>query len=294
MSETPKIDEISGVETTGHEWDGISELNTPIPRWWLWTFIVSCIWGFGYMIVMPSVPYPTSEGWDYTKGTIGYSQRDVVSKEVAANEAALKVYRDQIAEKSFEEVLADPELSQVALAGGKSAFGDNCAPCYGSGGQGFTGFPNLGDDDWIWGGTLEEIVITVEHGIRWEEDYDTRLGDMPAFVTDEMISEAEAADVTEFVLSISGQPHDTTGAARGAPVFEDQCSACHGEAGTGEPLMGAPDLTDAIWLYGSARETVLETISKGQAGVMPAWTSRLSPGEIKEVAIYVHALGGGE
>jgi cytochrome c oxidase cbb3-type subunit 3 len=294
MSKTPKIDEISGVETTGHEWDGISELNTPIPRWWLWTFVVTCIWGFGYMVVMPAVPYPSSDGWDYTKGMIGYSQRDIVGKEIAANEAALNVYRDQIAEKSFEEVLADPELAQVALAGGRSVFGDNCAPCHGSGGQGFTGFPNLGDDDWIWGGTLEEIVTTVEHGIRWEDDYDTRLGDMPAFVVDEMISEHEAADAAEYVLSISGQSHDPGSAARGVQVFADQCAACHGEAGTGEPLMGAPDLTDAIWLFGAGRDTILETISKGRAGVMPAWTTRLSQGEIKEVAIYVHSLGGGE
>lgn len=294
MSDDPKVDEFTGVETTGHEWDGIRELNNPLPRWWLWSFVISCVWGLGYMIVMPSTPYPTSDGWDYTKGTIGYSQREIVGNQVADNEAALNVFRDQIEALTYDQIRQSDELSQVALASGASTFGDNCAPCHGSGGQGFTAFPNLNDDEWIWGGTIDDIQATITHGIRWDEDDDTRYGDMPKFVADQMISESEASDVAEFVLNLSGQSAELESSARGGVIFEEQCAMCHGESGEGDRSFGAPNLKDAIWLFGGDRATILDTISNGRGGVMPAWATRLSTGEIKELAIYVHSLGGGE
>ncbi|TNE57537.1 MAG: cytochrome-c oxidase, cbb3-type subunit III [Alphaproteobacteria bacterium] len=294
MSDKPKIDEISGVETTGHSWDGIEELNTPLPKWWVWTFVVSVIWSLGYVILMPAWPFPGANGWEYTKGLLGYSQRVKVTDQIAANEAALNVYRDQIAAQPIEAVQNNDELFQVALASGKSLFGDNCAPCHGSGAQGALGFPNLNDDDWLWGGTLEDIQVTISHGIRWDDDDETRINDMPAFIKDEILTPEEGSAVVEFVLQISDQNHDAAKAAAGATVFADQCAMCHGEGGEGMTMMGAPDLTDAIWLYGGDRDTIMESITNGRRGQMPAWSGRLTEGDIKELAIYVHSLGGGE
>ena len=294
MNDTPEKDELSGVETTGHQWDGIKELNNPLPKWWTWTFAACVVWAFGYWIVMPAIPFPGGDGWSYTKGLIGYSQRDRVMAEMAEIQASRSVYRDQIAELPFADILADPELAQVAEASGAAIFGDNCAPCHGSGGQGFVGFPNLNDDDWLWGGTLEDIQQTITHGVRWEEDEDTRYGDMPGFLVDEMLIEADVADVAEFILSLSQRSQDSFAVQRGAVVFEDNCSSCHGEQAQGDREQGAPDLTDAIWLYGDAPEVIRQTISAGRRGTMPAWASRLDAAEIKEVSIYVHTRGVGE
>lgn len=294
MNDTPEKDELSGVETTGHQWDGIKELNNPLPKWWVWSFAACVVWAIGYWIVMPAIPFPGGDGWSYTKGLIGYSQRDKVMGEMAEIEASRSVYRDQIAELPFADILADPELAQVAEASGAAIFGDNCAPCHGSGGQGFLGFPNLNDDDWLWGGTLEDIQQTITHGVRWDEDEDTRYGDMPRFLIDELLVESDVADVAEFILSLSQRSQDSFAVQRGATVFEDNCSSCHGEEAQGDREQGAPDLTDAIWLYGDAPEVIRQTISAGRRGTMPAWAGRLDAAEIKEVAIYVHTRGVGE
>ncbi len=283
-----------GMETTGHVWDGIEELNTPLPRWWLWTLYACIIWAFGYMIVMPAVPIPTSDGWDYTKGMAGYSQRDVVRGEVAKSEASRAIFESRIAAADLAEIRNDEDLLAVSLAGGAAAFGDNCAPCHGSGAQGFTGFPNLNDDDWIWGGSLDDIYQTIAHGIRWEEDDDTRLSEMPKFGVDEILEPAEISDVVQFVLSLSASEHNAEQAARGAVVFEDQCSACHGESGEGDRAMGAPNLNDALWLYGGDKAAITQTVTEARYGVMPAWQGRLGDATVKELALYVHALGGGE
>lgn len=284
----------SDVETTGHVWDGIEELNTPLPRWWLWVLYICIIWGFGYMIVMPAVPYPGGEGWTYTKGLIGYSQRDVVKGEVARSEASRAIFEDQIATTDLAEIRANEDLLNVSLAGGAAAFGDNCAPCHGSGAQGFTGFPNLNDDDWLWGGSLDDIYATIAHGIRWDQDDETRYSEMPKFKTDEILSDSEIASVVQFVMSISGSEHDAAGASAGAVIYEDQCSFCHGSSGQGDQEQGAPNLTDALWLFGGDEATLTATISEGRYGVMPAWSGRLSDATVKELALYVHSLGGGE
>lgn len=282
------------VETTGHVWDGIEELNTPLPRWWLWVLYVSIIWGIGYMIVMPAVPVPGSDGWTYTKGVIGYSQRDVVRAEVARSEASRAVYEDRIATADLAEIRSDEDLLNVSLAGGAAAFGDNCAPCHGSGAQGFTGFPNLNDDDWLWGGSLDDIHATIAHGIRWEDDDETRFSQMPRFKADELLSDAEISDVVQFVLSISGGDHDTARVADGAVIYQDQCSFCHGESGEGDRSQGAPNLSDTLWLFGGDEASLTETVAQGRFGVMPSWSGRLSEATVKELALYVHALGGGE
>lgn len=284
----------SDVETTGHVWDGIEELNTPLPRWWLWVLYICIIWAFGYMIVMPAVPYPGGEGWTYTKGLIGYSQRDVVKGDVARSEASRAIFEDQIATADLAEIRANEDLLNVSLAGGAAAFGDNCAPCHGSGAQGFTGFPNLNDDDWLWGGSLDDIHATISHGIRWDEDDETRFSEMPKFKTDEILSDGEIASVVQFVLSISGGDHDAEIASTGAVIYEDQCSFCHGPSGEGDQTQGAPNLSDALWLFGGDETSLTTTISEGRYGVMPAWSGRLSDATVKELALYVHSLGGGE
>jgi cytochrome c oxidase cbb3-type subunit 3 len=282
-------DEATGVATTGHEWDGIRELNKPLPRWWLLTFYATIVWAIGYWIVYPAWPLVTT----YSKGVLGYSQREHVAEQLVAAKAAKAQYREKIAANSLDAIVADPELLRFALAGGEAAFGDNCAPCHGRGAQGAFGYPNLRDDSWLWGdGTLAAIHQTILHGIR-ADDPDTRTNQMPAFGRMGTLAEPQIQDVAEYVLSLSGRADDKTAADRGAKIFADNCAPCHGPEGKGTPDIGAPDLTDELWLYAGDKATIMETIRNGRGGVMPAWGRRLDPETIKELAIYVHSLGGG-
>ncbi|HSR72240.1 MAG TPA: cytochrome-c oxidase, cbb3-type subunit III [Kiloniellales bacterium] len=289
MARERETDEITGTETTGHEWDGIKELNTPLPRWWLWTFYATVVWAIGYWIVMPA--WPLISG--YTPGLLGYTNRAAVADRMAEAEAARADVLSQIAELPPEEIAADARLREFAMAGGDSAFAVNCSQCHGQGAAGFPGYPNLNDDAWLWGGTLPDIVQTVRYGIRSDHE-ETRLGDMPAFLRDGILERDQVEDVVEYVLSLSGRAEDPAAAERGAAVFAEQCAACHMEDATGSTDLGAPNLTDTIWLYGGDRATITETVANGRAGVMPAWIGRLSEATIKQVAIYVHSLGGGQ
>ncbi len=282
-------DEATGVATTGHEWDGIRELNKPLPRWWLLTFYATIIWAIGYWIVYPAWPLVAT----YSKGVLGYSQREHVAEQLVAAKAAKAQYREKIAANSLDAIVADPELLRFALAGGEAAFGDNCAPCHGRGAQGAFGYPNLRDDSWLWGdGTLAAIHQTILHGIR-ADDPDTRSNQMPAFGRMGTLAEPQIQDVAEYVLSLSGRADDQAAADRGAKIFADNCTPCHGKDGKGNPTLGAPDLTDELWLYAGDKATIMDTIRNGRGGVMPAWSHRLDPETIKELAIYVHSLGGG-
>ena len=289
MAEKKEVDQLSGIETTGHEWDGIRELNNPLPRWWVWTFYATIIWSIGYWIVMPAWPLVTG----YTAGVLGYSQRAVVAEQLAERQAAQQVYADRIDGASLDEIRSDPELLAFALAGGRSAFAVNCSQCHGAGAAGSPGYPNLNDDDWMWGGTLDAIQQTINFGIRSDHD-ETRVNDMPAFLVDELLTREEIADVAEYVLSLSGQAEDQEAVARGQEIYAEQCAACHLDDGRGDQELGAPNLTDAIWLHGGDRATVIETIAYSRRGVMPPWVDRLSPAAIKQLAVYVHTLGGGE
>jgi cytochrome c oxidase cbb3-type subunit 3 len=285
-----KHGDMSGdVETTGHEWDGIEELNKPLPKWWLYVFYATIIWSIGYWILYPAWPLVTN----YTKGYLGYSQRVTVSEDLAAAQAQKAAFRNRIAESDFAAIQADPELFNFALAGGAAAFGDNCAPCHGRGAQGAAGYPNLRDDSWLWGGSLEAIHQTILHGIR-AEDSKTRTSLMPAFGKLGMLKPAQVNDVAEYVLSLSGNATDEAAAGRGQPLFAANCAACHGPEGKGDQKLGAPNLADELWLYGGDKTTVVETITNSRSGMMPAWVGRLDPATIKELAIYVHSLGGGE
>lgn len=289
MSEK-EIDQVTGVETTGHVWDGdLKELNKPLPKWWLYTFYACVIWAFGYWAVYPA--WPTLS--DYTKGYLGYSQRDEVAKQVAAAKAGQAQYFDKIAATPLADIQKDPELMQFVLAGGAAVFGDNCGPCHGKGAQGGPGFPNLNDDDWLWGGTPDAIHATIMHGIR-SGDPEARDMAMPRFGLDGILTPEQITDTAQYVLSLSGQATDEAAAQRGSTLFAENCSACHGEDGKGNPELGAPNLTDAIWLYGGKLADVEKTIQTGRGGVMPFWTGRLDPVTIKMLAVYVHSLGGGQ
>ena len=289
MTDHSEVDKVTGTATTGHEWDGIRELNTPLPRWWLITFYLTIVWAIGYWVVYPAWPLITS----HTTGLFNYSTRADVGVELANLEKIRGEKMVKLAATPLAEIEKDPALLALARASGKSAFGDNCAPCHGAGGGGAKGYPNLNDDDWIWGGKLDQIEQTILYGAR-SGNAKAHEGQMLAFGKDGILKPAEIVTVANYVRSLSGL---STGsgydAAAGKKLFADNCASCHGDAGKGNQEMGAPDLTDKIWLYGSDEATLVETITNGRAGVMPAWVGRLDPATVKALTVYVHSLGGG-
>lgn len=288
MSENNKeIDKVSGIETTGHEWDGLKELNNPTPRWWLWVFYATCIWSLGYWVVYPA--WPTLSG--HTKGTAGWTQYKKLEAEQAEINARQAKYGAAFKDASFEQIMKDETLYAFAVAGGKAAFKNNCATCHGSGAQGGKGYPNLNDDDWIWGGKLSDIYTTLKFGIRAAHD-DTRVSQMPAFGRDGVLKQADIKDVTTYVIALS-QGKATPDMA-GAKIFAENCAACHGEQGRGMREVGAPNLADAIWLYGGDEKTVYQTVYNARAGVMPNWNEKLPDDTLRMLTVYVHSLGGGE
>lgn len=283
-----EIDELSGVDTTGHEWDGIKELNNPLPRWWVWTFYATIIWSIGYTIAYPAWPMISTA----TTGVLGYSSRADVKAELVAAEAAKSEYIAAISSKSVEEVLADDTLRTFATAAGAASFKVNCVQCHGSGATGSRGFPNLNDDEWLWGGGIEDIRQSIAHGIRFDGDSDTRISEMPSF--SDILEPAEIASVASFTASLSGLEVDPAKAEAGREVFANNCAACHGDTGKGIRELGAPDLTDAITLYVFSEADIAQQIRAPRHGVMPAWQDRLGETTVKELAVYIHSLGGGE
>jgi cytochrome c oxidase cbb3-type subunit 3 len=199
----------------------------------------------------------------------------------------------RIAQAPLEAIRTDPELLEFALAAGRSAFAVNCSQCHGQGAQGAPGFPNLNDDDWLWGGSLEEIHRSVRFGVR-SGHAEARDSQMPAFLKDQLLEPKQVDDAAEFVLSLSDRATDAAAAARGRAVYAQSCASCHGENGQGNKEFGAPSLADPIWLYGGDKASIVRTISFARRGVMPAWEGRLDPVTLKELAVYVHSLGGGK
>jgi len=290
MADNQDKDDVTGIDTTGHDWDGIKELNNPLPRWWLWCFYGTIVWGVAYTIAYPAWPMINSA----TTGLLGYSTRGEVVEQIAIIDAQNAEVSMRLASADLATLAPDDPAHRYGVAGGASVFLANCSQCHGSGAAGVQagGYPNLLDDDWLWGGTLEDIEYTVRHGIRNEIDPDARWTEMPAF--GDIFAGDEIAATVEYVLSISDQDHDATLAVQGTELFLDNCAACHGDAGEGMREMGAPNLTDAIWLYGGTRDTLTETITYSRFGVMPPWGQRLDEAEIKAVTLYLHQLGGGE
>ena len=276
--------------TTGHSWDGIQEFDNPMPRWWLWTFYLTIIWGVGYTIAYPAWPLITGA----TPGVLEQSTRADVQSEIDRFASANAPIEAKLDETNLDAIKSDPALADFAAKSGRAVFNTWCAQCHGVGGGGNVGYPTLADNDWLWGGTIDDVYTTVQHGIRNTTDPEARYSQMPAFGTDGLLDKTQIGDVVQYVLQISGQPHDADMAGAGAQVFADNCVACHGEMGTGDRAQGAPNLTDAIWLYGGSEAALAETVTKARFGVMPAWTGRLSEAQIRSVAYYVHGLGGGE
>lgn len=286
-----RIDEPTGTQTVGHEWDGIEELDTPMPRWWLWTFYLTILFSVGYVIVYPAIPL-LSKG---TEGLFGWTSRGQLAAETQAANARRTETLAAIAAAPIEQLPGKPELMKAAVAGGRAAFRVNCVQCHGSGAAGVPGlYPNLNDDDWLWGGNLKEIEQTIAHGIRQPGDEKTRTSLMPSFGRDGMLTRAQIEDVVSHVRALSGKERPGAASARGLAIFADNCAACHGPAGRGGRQFGAPNLADAIWLYGGSREKIAASIHSAHAGVMPAWGTRLDPVTVKMLAAYVHSLGGGE
>jgi cytochrome c oxidase cbb3-type subunit 3 len=285
-----EIDKVTGTATTGHEWDGIKELNTPLPRWWIWTFYACIIWSFGYFLLYPAWPLISGN----TGGLLGYSSRAELDVDLAKLAQVRGEKMQALATAPLEEIEKNPALLALARAKGKVVFGDNCAPCHGSGAAGSKGFPNLNDDDWLWGGSLAQIEQTIKFGARSGND-DGHMGNMPSFGKDGTLTKEQVVTVANYVRSLSGlSTRAGADLAAGKQIFADNCAACHGDEAKGNPELGAPNLTDKIWLYGSDEATIIETVTNGRGGVMPAWTGRLDPTTVKAMAVYVHSLGGGK
>jgi cytochrome c oxidase cbb3-type subunit 3 len=288
-TENRKIDDATGTETTGHEWDGITELDTPMPRWWLIVFYITIIWAIAYWVVYPA--WPTLSNMNERGGTVGtsgwtqYNQLEESQAEIVARRAE---YQGRFDQASFDEILKSEDLYAFALAGGNSAFKDNCATCHGTGGAGAPGYPNLNDDEWLWGGSVDDIHTTIRYGIRSGND-DGRFSEMPAFA--ELLSGEEIKDIAGFVVAKSEK---RPFAATGQQLYLDNCASCHGDNTEGSRDFGAPNLSDAIWLYADDHAAIVRQIKKPKHGVMPAWDRRLSPSTMRQLAIYVHSLGGGE
>jgi cytochrome c oxidase cbb3-type subunit 3 len=283
MSER-KIDEPTGVETTGHEWDGIRELDNPLPRWWLWTWYACIAAAIVYWVLMPA--WPGLHG--YTKGILHESDRVKVVHDLADLKALRGAEGAALQNASLQEIERDPKLQAYAMAAGQALFGDNCATCHGAGGTGGKGYPNLRDDVWLWGGSLEQIqhTITGEPGAG-----ETK---MPAFGRDQMLKDPQIDDLTEYVVALSHRKADPAAVARATQLFTDQCAACHGPEGKGDQTKGAPNLTDNEWLYGSTRTAIRDQIVNGRGGVMPTWGKRFDPQTIKALTVYIHANAGGQ
>ena len=291
MAEEHKdVDALTGTATTGHEWDGLRELNTPLPRWWLWLFYITIVWAIGYWIVYPAWPLLTNS----TQGVFGWHTRTAVVADLDELKRQRGPMMDKLATASLAEIAADPQLLDFARAQGRVAFADNCAPCHGAGGGGAKGYPNLNDDDWLWGGKLADIEQTIRHGARAGDD-NGRQGNMPAFGRDNVLKPNEISAVADYVRSLSGLSTEPgVDLALGKKVFADNCALCHGPEGKGNRELGSPNLTDRVWFYAPDKATIVQGIQNGRGGVMPAWSGRLSEPTIKALTVYVHTLGGGE
>jgi cytochrome c oxidase cbb3-type subunit 3 len=290
VAENRHIDPLTGTATTGHEWDGLQELNTPLPRWWLWLFYATIVWAVGYWIVYPAWPLISNA----TQGVLGYHTRTAVIDDLAALKTQRGAMMDKLAAASVQQIAADPQLSDFARAVGRVAFADNCAPCHGAGGGGSKGYPNLNDDDWLWGGKLADIEHTIRYGARSGDDK-ARQGNMPAFGRDGILKADQISSVADYVRTLSGLPTEKgADLAAGKKVYADNCAVCHGPDGKGNRELGSADLTDRIWLYGSDKQTIMQGIQNGRGGVMPAWAKRLDESTLKSLAVYVWAFGGGE
>ena len=280
-----------GYGTTGHSWDGIEEWNNPMPKWWVWTFYATVAWGLLYTIAYPAWPLINGA----TPGLLGQSTRADVAADIATVNERNSGLNEALAGIELATLTDNADLHGYAVNKGASVFLNNCSQCHGAGAAGVqaSGYPNLLDDDWLWGGAIDEIAYTVRNGIRNEQSFDSHYSEMPAY--GEFMEKEEIAGLVEYVRSLSGLEYDAALAEAAGEAFADNCAACHGDAGMGDRSQGAPNLTDAIWLYGGDRASLTETITNARFGVMPPWgPPRMTEAQVQAVATYVHQLGGGE
>jgi len=280
-------DSVTGHMTTGHEWDGLKELNQPLPKWWLYIMYSTILFAIVWFVLYPSIPYFAG----YYHGMLGYSQRDAVDRDVAVIVKQRSGYMDRIKTLSFGDIVKDPQLNAVALTAGRITFANNCQPCHGAGGGGNPGYPALAAGNWLWGGKLDDIQQTITYGIRSGLD-DARQSQMPKFGADGVLKPEEIEQVADYVMTLYGRSKGD--AAAGQKIFAENCASCHGDNGEGKREFGAPRLAGKAHLYGDTRDIVVAQITNPRMGVMPNWNTRFDTGMIKSLALYVHSLGGGE
>ncbi|NFV80961.1 cytochrome-c oxidase, cbb3-type subunit III [Magnetospirillum aberrantis] len=285
-------DSVSGQYTTGHEWDGIRELNTPLPKWWVYVFWATVIWSIAYWVAMPA--WPTIN--DYSRGVLGYASRNELESDIKAQKQARSKFEAKIAAISVDDVVKDKDLRNFAMTGGKVLFNDNCAPCHGTGGVGAPGaYPNLADDEWIWGGELADLKQTISFGVR-NTNENSRQSEMPKFGADGLLTAEQINQVADYVVALSSK--GSTAGLPGEAIFAEQCVVCHQDGGVGSKDVGSPALNNNIWLFKGSKEqvkqVVINQVTNPQHGSMPAWSERLDETSIKMLTVYVHSLGGGK
>lgn len=287
-----ETDQTTGVETTGLEWDGIKELNNPLPRWWMWVYLLCVLFAIGYWIVFPA--WPTIAG--FTGGVMRWSEYSQLKRHQGEITALRAKYETRFAQASLEEIQKDRDLYEYGRAGGAIAFKNNCAACHGAGAQGGFGYPNLNDDDWMWGGSLEQIFATILHGVRDAGNEATHQGQMAAWGADGQLKPEEIDHVAAYVQTLreGDAARKSPESEKGMEIFAANCAACHGAAGEGNQELGAPRLNDEIWLYGGDLASIKATIYGGRAGMMPAWDGKFDESALKKLAVYAHSLGGGK
>ncbi|MCT8997552.1 cytochrome-c oxidase, cbb3-type subunit III [Chelativorans intermedius] len=286
-------DPITGIHTTGHEWDGIKELDNRVPRAVIFFLVVTTLFSVVYWILMPAWPL----GSTYTRGLLGLDQRQVVEESVREANAQRATWTQEIAQLDFDEISARPELMQIVAEAGKTLFGDNCAACHGLDAAGSPGFPSLADGTWLWGGDPQTVAETLRVGINSTHP-ETRFAQMPAFGRDGILDAAAISAIVSYIRSNAEGiadlgPQDAEGIEEGRRLFADNCAACHGAEGRGDQAVGAPDLMDDAWLVGSDRQTLVRTVWNGRQGHMPHWEGRLGETERKMLTLYVTEILAG-
>ncbi len=257
----------TGERTTGHEYDGIEEFDNPLPAWWFWMFAITIIWGVAYLIAYP--------GMGNFPGLLGWTQVEQHDREVAAADEKYRAMRDRYLAMPVEQIAADPALRKM----GQRIFGNNCAQCHGADAKGSFGFPNLTDGDWIWGGSPDAIKATLING---------RKAAMPPW--EAILGDSGIAEATAYVLSLNGRDADPAQVAAGETHFKTYCAACHGADGKGNAALGAPNLTNGIWLYGGSESQIAHSLRAGRNGVMPAFGETLSEDKIHILTAWVYGL----
>jgi cytochrome c oxidase cbb3-type subunit III len=283
--EQPDRDGYTGYLTTGHEWSGLKELNTPVPRVLYFFLTITFLFSVGYWALMPAWPL----GVTYTKGLLGIDQRKIVAASLQAAASERSVWTEKIRTEDFSAIQSDPQLMEIVRDTGHSLFGNNCVACHGLDAKGGPGFPNLTTSSWLWGGKPEDIFNTIRVGVNSAHP-DTHVSQMPAFGRDQILPRADILKVASFVYSLSNpnpKEFDPKSVEAGKAIFAANCVACHGEDAKGNPELGAPNLTDQFWIYGGDFDTIDTTVWGGRQGHMPTWESRLSELDRKILTLYL-------